>query len=206
MFCSQSYQLEVLFAQFFWLLLFLFLPPCNYSTLRDRTLELPILPGEGVFFLFLFFFRIGFCLGIIKHQAAFLSSSQVFAQYLCGVWGRGFKKVFSFFLDKHGDLTGLGVGGWGTPRAALAGWSSLGSWRRHGSHEPARTCGGELPKHALPHHAQPQQCHPQHFHRGEWATRAGWVSWVASGVMGAGDLLGFLEVWPYSGLWALGIG
>lgn len=103
MFCGQSYQLEVLFAQFFWLLLFLFLPPCNYSTLRDRTLKLPILLGEGVFFLFLFFFRIGFCLGIIKHQAAFLSSSQVFAQYLCGVWGRGFKKVFSFFGQARGS-------------------------------------------------------------------------------------------------------
>lgn len=113
MFCGQSYQLEVLFAQFFWLLLFLFLPPCNYSTLRDRTLELPILPGEGVFFLFLFFFRIGFCLGIIKHQAAFLSSSQVFAQYLCGVWGRGFKKVFSFFWTSTGISLDLvwGVGG-----------------------------------------------------------------------------------------------
>lgn len=100
MFCGQSHHLEV----FFWLL-FLFLPLCNYSTQRDGTLELscPFYRGEGVFFLFLFFFRIGFCFGIINHQAAFLSSSQVFAQYLCWVWGRGFKKVFSFFGQARGS-------------------------------------------------------------------------------------------------------
>lgn len=102
---SQSHQLEVLFAQFFWLLLFLFLLLCNYSTLRDRTLELSILLGEGEgLFLFVFFFRIGFSFGIIDHQAAFLFFSQVFAQYLCGVWGRrGFKKSFLFFGQARGS-------------------------------------------------------------------------------------------------------
>lgn len=71
-------------------------------------------------FLFLFVFRIGF-FGIIHHQAA----SSLPLPSICTIFVRGvgarFQEVFFSVLDKHGDLTGLGVGGWGTPRAALAG-------------------------------------------------------------------------------------
>lgn len=68
--------------------------------------------------LFLFFFRIGF-FGIIRHEAASSPSPRYLHNICAGRRGEVLRSLF--FVDKHGDLTGLGVGGWGTPRAALAG-------------------------------------------------------------------------------------
>lgn len=118
-------------------------------------------------FPFLFFFE-WFSFLIIQTLGSFLSHSQGFAQYLCGVCGRGCKKIFCLRTSAGVlfNLVCVDLYSWPLCSPWLAHPRPV--WRRHGTYEPACPCGGELQEHAFPHHAQPHQCHPQHLHRGKW--------------------------------------